>query len=175
MLQEWHDRSYWSVMLSTVPEAAALFCNVSLCFVMLSSPPERFPAANGRLVSREAFDLTLPIWEWDQQQRKWQEMATLPSHTSSSLTPFHWKWMNVSCSVKDRALSSYALEKNPTSFSGFSPNAIEVTIGNVLPDIFMLVWWVLVGLLRTVNTAKKIHTSPGGGQTQNQKKNFKNA
>jgi len=41
------------------------------------------------------------------------------------------------CSVKDPAIFSYALETKPHSFSGFSPDAIEVTIGNVLPDIFM--------------------------------------
>lgn len=37
------------MMLHTAPEAAELFCNVSLGFVTLSSPPERFPAANRRL------------------------------------------------------------------------------------------------------------------------------
>lgn len=56
------------------------------------------------------------------------------------------------CSVK---------EKKSTSFFGFFPDAVDVTIASVLPDVFILMRRVIVGLLRTVNTAKKIHTSPG--------------
>lgn len=40
------------------------------------------------------------------------------------------------CSVKDWETFSYALEKKKKLF-GFSPDAIEVTIGNILLSIFI--------------------------------------
>lgn len=43
-------------------------------------------------------------------------------------------------SAKDCAIFSCVLgKKKPTSFSDFSPDAIEVTIGKVLPNIFVQV------------------------------------
>lgn len=103
MPQEWHDRSYWSVMLQTVPEAAELFCNVRLCFVTLSSPAERFPAANGRLGLQRSIWPDPSYRKVGSTAKKWQDVATLPSHTSrSTLTPFHWKWINVSAVLRKK-------------------------------------------------------------------------
>lgn len=161
MPQEWHDRSYWSVMLQTVPEAAELFCNVRLCFVTLSSPAERFPAANGRLGLQRSIWPDPSYRKVGSTAKKWQDVATLPSHTSrSTLTPFHWKWINVSA----------VLRKKIPKFFFFFPDAIDMAIANVLPDVFIFMWRV-IGLLRTVNTAKKIHTSPG--ERKNSKANTK--
>lgn len=103
MPQEWHDRSYWSVMLQTVPEAAELFCNVRLCFVTLSSPAERFPAANGRL------GLQRSIWP-DPSYRK--VGSTAKKMTRCGNTPIRHKQKHFDtlslemdecfCSVKDK-------------------------------------------------------------------------
>lgn len=104
MPQEWHDRSYWSVMLQTAPEAAELFCNVSLCFVTLSSPPERFPAANGRL------GLQRSIWPDPSCRRVGSTAKKMTRHGNTPITHkqkhfdtlFHWKWMNVSAVLRKK-------------------------------------------------------------------------
>lgn len=110
--QEWHNRSYWSVMLQTAPEAAELFCNVSLCFVTLSSPPERFPAANGRL------GLQRSIWPDPSRRRVGSTAKKMTRHGNTPIThkQKHFDTLSLEmdeyfCSVK---------EKNPQGFLAFS-------------------------------------------------------
>lgn len=87
----------------------------------------------GDLVSRKGSDLTL-LYESGTNSKENDITYKQKQFGSPSL-----EMDECLCSVKDSVIFSYALEKNPTSFSGFSPDAIKVTTGNVLPGIFILV------------------------------------
>lgn len=170
MPQEWHDRSYWSVMLQTVPEAAELFCNVRLCFVTLSSPAERFPAANGRLGLQRSIWPDPSYRKVGSTAKKWQDVATLPSHTSrSTLTPFHWKWINV---------SAVSRKKIPKFFFFFFQMQLtwQLPMFCLMSSYLCEEWLGFSGQSTQPRKSTPVLVREKTvKRTQNQKKNFKNA